>query len=245
MNYYLTELKNIKYNKYTKEDEVKIITQIQNGDNTLKHTFLKNNLFLVVNIASKYKTKYELEELIQEGNIGLINALNNFKIEKNTKFSTYATIHIHQAIMYFLKNNELIYTPIKKQEQYKKLSKHIDNFNNTFNNETLIEFLINKTNLKEKEIKKILLTKIIITEFENIDNIPNEEYDDHNYELVNKMFNLLTYKEEAIIKYYFGIDEKKKTIKEISKHMNLSIDKVNSLKKQALLRLKEQKINYN
>lgn len=87
---YLKEIQN--YRRYSKEEELEIITKIKNGDMKARNEFLEQNLRLVVSIAKKYQGRnIPLIDLIQEGNIGLMKALDEFDINKGCKFSTYAT----------------------------------------------------------------------------------------------------------------------------------------------------------
>lgn len=87
---YLKEIQN--YGRYSKEEELEIITKIKNGDIKARNEFLEQNLRLVVSIAKKYQGRnIPLIDLIQEGNIGLMKALDEFDINKGCKFSTYAT----------------------------------------------------------------------------------------------------------------------------------------------------------
>lgn len=87
---YLKEIQN--YGRYSKEEELEIITRIKNGDIKARNEFLEQNLRLVVSIAKKYQGRnIPLIDLIQEGNIGLMKALDEFDINKGCKFSTYAT----------------------------------------------------------------------------------------------------------------------------------------------------------
>ncbi len=87
---YLKEIQN--YGRYSKEEELEIITKIKNGDIKTRNEFLEHNLRLVVSVAKKYQGRnIPLIDLIQEGNIGLMKALDEFDINKGCKFSTYAT----------------------------------------------------------------------------------------------------------------------------------------------------------
>ena len=87
---YLKEIQN--YGRYSKEEELEIITKIKNGDIKARNKFLEHNLRLVVSVAKKYQGRsIPLIDLIQEGNIGLMKALDEFDINKGCKFSTYAT----------------------------------------------------------------------------------------------------------------------------------------------------------
>lgn len=116
---------------FTKEEEKDLLQRIKFGlpaeEEKLKKEFIEHNLRLVVSIASHYTKDMDLlAELIQQGNVGLIQALDNFDIEKDSKFSTYAVFWIEKEIKAYLRDNRLIkiqkhlYPQIRKYNDVKK-----------------------------------------------------------------------------------------------------------------------------
>ena len=116
---------------FTKEEEKDLLQRIKFGlpaeEEKLKKEFIEHNLRLVVSIASHYTKDMDLlAELIQQGNVGLIQALDNFDIEKDSKFSTYAVFWIEKEIKAYLRDNRLIkiqkhlYPQIRKYNDEKK-----------------------------------------------------------------------------------------------------------------------------
>lgn len=93
---YLDSLRNIPL--LTQEEECELMKKIVKGDKQARQDMITHNLRLVVSIAKKYQTQMELLDLIQEGNIGLMKALDKFDYTKEYKFSTYATWWIRQSI---------------------------------------------------------------------------------------------------------------------------------------------------
>ena len=97
MDQYLNDIRNIKL--LTKEEEKSLVLQIKKGDERAKEIFILHNLRLVISIAKKYINKgIPINDLIQEGNLGLIRAAEKFELDKDIKFSTYATWWIKQKI---------------------------------------------------------------------------------------------------------------------------------------------------
>ena len=93
---YLDSLRNIPL--LTQEEECELMKKIEKGDKQARQDMITHNLRLVVSIAKKYQTQMELLDLIQEGNIGLMKALDKFDYKKEYKFSTYAKWWIRQSI---------------------------------------------------------------------------------------------------------------------------------------------------
>ena len=83
----------------TKEEEMNLAYRIRHGDESARRKMVESNLRLVVSVAKRYQhLGLEFEDLIQEGNIGLLTAVGKFDVSKGHKFSTYATWWIRQAI---------------------------------------------------------------------------------------------------------------------------------------------------
>jgi RNA polymerase primary sigma factor len=98
----------------TAQEESELATKIQSGDEEARQRMMRANLRLVVNIAKQYSPRNEpdaLLDLIQEGNIGLMRAVDRFKPEFGTRFSTYGVYWIRQAILRALKSRRLVRLP--------------------------------------------------------------------------------------------------------------------------------------
>ena len=105
---YLNEISN--FSVLSREEERRLAIKIKNGDIEAKKIFIQNNLRLVVSIAKKYRCKImSFLDLIQEGNLGLMKALDGYDVSKGYKFSTYATWWIKQSIRLAIikKGNEI------------------------------------------------------------------------------------------------------------------------------------------
>lgn len=118
-------LDSIKFDVLTAEEERELAAKIKNGDKQAKETLINHNLRLVVSIAKKYKnSNLSFMDIIQEGNLGLIKAVNKFNPELDCRFSTYATWWIRQAIIRAIANaNRTIRVPVHATELHRYISK--------------------------------------------------------------------------------------------------------------------------
>ena len=152
---YLKEIS--KYPVLTPNEEQELARRISNGDMQAKEHFINSNLRLVVSIAKAYQTdKFELLDLIQEGNLGLLKAVDMFDYTKGFKFSTYATWWIRRSILKSLANKrESIKIPVRIQELINKY-KIIQNNFYTVNRRYATDIEVSKKmNVSEDEVKKI------------------------------------------------------------------------------------------
>lgn len=91
----------------SKEKELEVLIKAKDGDIDARNTLIEHNLRLVVFLAKKYEgTKYDLEDLVSIGSIGLIKGINTYKIDKNIRLATYASRCISNEILMFLRKNK-------------------------------------------------------------------------------------------------------------------------------------------
>lgn len=99
------------------EDELKYLIKAQDGDVEARNKLIEHNLRLVVFLAKKYEnTKYDIEDLVSIGSIGLIKGINTYKIDKNIKLATYASRCISNEILMFLRKNKKRRTEVSLEE---------------------------------------------------------------------------------------------------------------------------------
>jgi RNA polymerase primary sigma factor len=118
---YLNDIE--RYPLLASDEEYTVVCKAVAGDREARETMLNANLRLVVSIAKKYAGKADLLELISEGNIGLMKALDRFEPERGLKFSTYATWWIKQAITRYLAGDTPLHIPNYVQDAYSKVKK--------------------------------------------------------------------------------------------------------------------------
>jgi len=254
---YLKEINNTEL--LSSEEEVELAKRVENGDKEAKDKMIEANLRLVISIAKKHKGNgLNFLDLIQEGNKGLIKAVGKFDYTKGYKFSTYATWWIKQKITRALDNqSRTIRIPVhvkKKIYEYIKTSNQLSKKKGKKPaNKEIADWM--NVSLKEiQEIKKnmekaISLETPVGEEEEKtlkyfIKNekspAPEEDAtDDFLKEEIEEVLEILTDREEKIIKLRFGmIDDRARTLKEISKEFKVSRERIRQLQERALKKLR-------
>jgi RNA polymerase primary sigma factor len=254
-----------KYPLLTPEEEKEYIKKAKEGDKTAIEKIILSNLRFVVEIASKYRGMgVPIEDLINEGNIGLIKAIKYFDPKKGVKFLSYAIWWIRQSIMKALdERSQLIRIPSDQKTKIRKIKKAEMEYFQKYGELPTIEELSKITGLPKKEIEasyeifhKELSLDRPFTESEKRTweemleqkALPSpEEFYKKEYikEKIKKSLEELDKKERDIISLYFGIeDDIPRSLEEIGKIMNLSKERVRQLKERALLKLKEKLSKY-
>ena len=259
---------NFKNNKYlTKIEERNILIKAKQGDELSQNQLIQNNLKLITKIAKKYiNYGIPLNDLIQEGIIGLINAIKKFDLNYKCKFITYAYYKIRQAIANAIANNSrTIRVPIYMHDlhiKYKQIyEKEFESKGITPTDKELSETLdvpIHYINyLKEFDRTTISINSPISDESDKelIDTLISEDINIEDIiinnsliEEVNKLLNTydLDKKDIEIIKYRFGFyNNRIYTYKEIASILNISVESTRKYYERAIIRLRELEYTKN
>ncbi|MGX7589579.1 sigma-70 family RNA polymerase sigma factor [Candidatus Vidania fulgoroideorum] len=218
-----------------------------------KKIMLEYNYRLVISIARKYSNRgIKTEDLIQEGLIGLIKAIERFDYLKGFKFSTYSTWWVRQAITRSLADHSrTIRIPVHINDMLCKIKRYI--FKREFKNKKIpsAKKIGKKLNINKKMIKKIINISNTTVSIENQENLSEQLEDSKFKEIEKKLFLLeseillkktmyfMPKKERDILKMRFGIGiEKPKTLESIGKIYGVTRERIRQIESKALSRYK-------
>ena len=257
---YLNEVAKIKL--ITAEEEADLARMMHKGDLNARDRLINANLRFVISVSKQYQYRgLSLSDLINEGNLGLIEAVQRFDETMGFKFISFAVWWIRQAIMQALEENaRIVRLPLNKISLINKIKKIIAALEQKFEREPTILEITQALELTPTDVTVALnnagrhisidaplvqgeeenMYKVLLSEDASC---PDKELLKDSLRIeIDRVLNTLTRREADIIRFFFGLNSNcESTLEEIGEKFNLSAERVRQIKTRAIKRLKYTK----
>ncbi|MCK4738825.1 MAG: sigma-70 family RNA polymerase sigma factor [Deltaproteobacteria bacterium] len=249
-----------RFNLLDAKEEIVLSKRVRAGDKDAKRRMTEANLRLVVNISKRYMHKgLPFLDLIDEGNIGLIHAVERFNGTRGCRFSTYATYWIRQAVARALLNQRsVVRLPVHVSQDIDRIRTVVKELKNSLGRMPELSEVSEKTGFKVKYLKKLsLVEKSGATSIDAklnketgetlldrlIDETPTEALEviaaKNREKILNDCLARLSSTQREILKFRFGLDCNSETLEVIGKKLGLTRERIRQIECKALMQLKK------
>lgn len=251
------------YDVLNATEQKKLIKKAQEGDNIAKEQLILSNQRFIYAIAKRYGRNDNLMDIVQEANLGLIEAIGKFNTEFDVNFISYAVYYVILHINHYLNNKD----KVVNKSSYSRTARNINKIKNKYystngiypNEETIREILLNEYNIKINDDSDCYDVTIFSTESplnsENFtvadstiynDNTSSvnaynkEEEIEHYRDMIRKILNKLSDRERTIISMLYGIGyDAPYSVNDVAEALNLTVERIRQIKNETINKLHE------
>jgi RNA polymerase primary sigma factor len=249
------------YSPLAPEEEVDLARLIRKGNARALDKLVKANLRFVISVAKEYQGQgLPLQDLISEGNLGLIKAAQRFDETRGFKFISYAVWWIRQSILQALaEHSRVVRLPLNRVGAINKVGRALEELEKKYGREPSMEEIADKMEMTAYEVADVLKTSARHLSLDEpfkedegnslLDILESDRYAPPDDTLmqeslqveIDKVLSTLKPREAEIIRLYFGLDgDRPLTLEEIGEHFKLTRERVRQIKEKALRRLRHR-----
>lgn len=249
----------------TEEEELSLYPKLVAQDKQTVDKFITSNLRFVITVAKQYQNQgLLLNDLIENGNIGLIKATKHFDPTKGVKFLSYATWWIRQSIIFAINNtSKMIRIPNATRLMLNKITKVQNSYFKEFGREPSMEELVDATGYTEDVINQVLGNKVnciflekpndqtvqesisLLNIIPNGDESPEERLiKEETLVIVRHILSQMPIRDSTIVKMYHGLCCKAMNLDEIGRKFGLTAERVRQIKDNAIEEIKKHIVDY-
>jgi len=248
-----------KFPPLSREEEIELAIRAQNGDQEARSKLILSNLRFVITVAKNYiNTGIPFADLISEGNIGLMTAVDRFDPHRGIHFISYAVWWIKQAILkYIAERSRLVRFPMNRTNELLKIERFINDYIAKHGTAPDSETISKNLGISKEDVELLLSRKsrdyvsfysnvfddsdVTFGEVFDVDSETPEEIAINNSirEEIRKIIDSLPEREREVIKYRFGFYGKEYSLKEVGEIMNLTKERIRQIENKALEKIRE------
>ncbi|HHL71880.1 MAG TPA: RNA polymerase sigma factor RpoD/SigA [Bacteroidetes bacterium] len=249
------------YSPLVPEEEIELAVRIRKNESEALDKLVKANLRFVISVAKEYQGQgLPLQDLISEGNLGLIKAAQRFDETRGFKFISYAVWWIRQSILQALaEQSRVVRLPLNRVGAINKVGRALEQLEKRFGREPSMEEIADSMEMTSYEVADVLKTSARHLSLDEpfkeedgnslLDVLESDRYDPPDDTLmqeslqveIEKVLSTLKPREAEIIRLYFGLDgDRPLTLEEIGEHFKLTRERVRQIKEKALRRLRHR-----